>query len=349
MIPQIRLTSQFLVHSPVATPEAVVKHMGAIQAQDYEGSLWAIGSRMGSATRADVESAIKRRTIVRTWPMRGTLHFVPAEDVRWMVELLTPRVLTSAASRHRNLALDEATFAKARAIIEASLQGGKQLSRPDITRKLEEGGIATAGQRGIHILWYWAQKGLICFAEHQGKQPSFALLDEWAPHQASPSRDEAVAILAKRYFASHGPATVKDFGWWSGLTQKDIKAGIAALGQQLTELKDDSGVSFWYASNAEPVVSAPLLLLAPYEEYMLGYKDRRDVLDARHAHHVTPGFNGVFGRIIVKDGMIVGTWRQSVKRNALSIEVKTFLSDDHLDSSQLAAAEDRYKTFVGLR
>jgi len=348
MIPQIRIASQQLVASSLATPEAVVKHMGAIQAQDYEGALWAIGSRLPGSTRADVERAIQQRTIVRTWPMRGTLHFVPAQDVRWMVELLTPRVITSAASRHRNLELDEATFTQARAIIEKSLQGGTQLSRSDLLKRLEENSIATAGQRGIHILWYWVQKGLICFAEHQGKQPSFALLDEWVPDQASPSREEAIALLARRYFASHGPATIQDFAWWSGLTQKDIKMGIEALGSELEELKDKSGTSHWYSRGTHPVASHSLLLLAPYEEYLLGYKDRSMVLDREHAHHVTPGFNGVFGRIIVKDGMVIGTWSRQVRKNTLLIDLKTFLPDENISERELAAAKGRFEHFLGL-
>src|SRR5207237_2162453 len=193
----------------------------------YPGALWAVGLRTRDATEAAIEQAIAERTIVRTWPMRGTLHFVAPEDARWMLQLLTPRVVAANARRvYQQSNLDDATFARSKDLFVDALQGGKQLPRPSLYKVLEAAGISVAGQRGLFILQRLSSEGLICFAARQGKQPTFALLDEWVPISLSktPARDQALAELALRYFTSHGPATVQDFAWWSGLPAADASA-----------------------------------------------------------------------------------------------------------------------------
>lgn len=195
----------------------MVAFFGAVHAQDYRGALWGVGQRVAGATEADVERALAERSIVRTWPMRGTLHFVAPDDVRWMLRLLAPRAIARAAGRHRQLGLDAATFAQSRDRLTAVLAGGNQLTRDAIYAELDRSGISTAGQRGIHILAQLAMEGVICFGARRSKQQTFALLDEWVPSSRMLEGDEALAELAARYFASHGPATLADFAWWSGL------------------------------------------------------------------------------------------------------------------------------------
>lgn len=180
-INRLRLVNQKISGGKFKSPAEVVRWMGAMQAQDYPGALWGVGLRTEESTLAAVEQAIVDREIVRTWPMRGTLHFVPAENVRWMLSLLTPRIVRSAASRHRNLGLDEDIFAKSRTLFEKELQGGKILTRSEMYEMLEQAGISAVGQRGIHILWKLSQEGLLCFGPYKGKQPTFVLLDEWIP------------------------------------------------------------------------------------------------------------------------------------------------------------------------
>ena len=216
-IAQRRLGNQSIAPAASLTPGEVVKRLGAVQAQDYLGALWALGLRMQRAVEADIEQAIANREIIRTWPMRGTLHFVAAEDVRWMLALLTPRILARAARRHQQLALDEATFARSETLFTNALENGRSLTRNQMMDVLEQAGISTKGQRGYHILGWAAQNGLICFGPRQGKQHTFVLLDEWLPSGKSLSREEALAELAHRYFTGHGPATIQDFIWWSGL------------------------------------------------------------------------------------------------------------------------------------
>ena len=199
-----RLYSQSIAPAVLEKPGDVVKRLGAVQAQDYLGALWAIGLRMKAATEKTIEQAICDRKIIRTWPMRGTLHFVAPEDVRWMLALLTPRIITNAARRHRQLELDAATFARSEILFTKALQGGRQLTRPEMMDVLEQDGISTAGQRGYHILWRAAQTGLICFGPRRGKQDTFLLLDDWLPDGKALSRDKSLAeYLAGRGTSRH--------------------------------------------------------------------------------------------------------------------------------------------------
>ncbi|MBI1879200.1 MAG: AlkZ family DNA glycosylase [Chloroflexi bacterium] len=194
-IAQYRLYHQQIATTKFKKPSQVVSWLGAMQAQDYAGAKWSAGLRLPDATDADIEQAIADKTIIRTWPMRGTLHFVAAEDARWLLKLLTPRIIAQTAGRYRQLELDEATFARSKELFAQALQGGKQLTRNEMLQLLEKASISTAGQRGYHILGRSAQDGLICFGAPQGKQQTFTLLDEWAPATKSLERDEALAEL----------------------------------------------------------------------------------------------------------------------------------------------------------
>ncbi|MFN8475856.1 MAG: winged helix DNA-binding domain-containing protein [Anaerolineae bacterium] len=344
-----RLHSQQLLGTQFRTPAEVVDWFGAVQAQDYPGGKWAIGLRLPGATDADIERAIADRSIIRTWPMRGTLHFVAAEDIRWMLEALTPRVVAGASSRHRQLELDDATFARSREVIAAALQGGKRLSRPAMYQTLDAAGISTQGQRGIHILGRLAQEGLICFGPHEGKQPAFVLLDEWAPNAKRLERDVALAELARRYFTSHGPATVQDFVWWSGLTAADARAGLDAVKSALVEERVD-GQSYWLRPDITGgMPPAPLVHLLPaFDEYMVAYRDRGAALRAVQARDIpTPGMI-ILGPIIVADGQFVGAWKRRLGKGSVSVAAQPLLPLTDAETHALAEAARRYGDFVGL-
>src|ERR1700722_4804854 len=192
------IAHQRLINQQIAAPSHkkpcdVVAALGAMQAQDFLGALWAIGLRLPHATEAEVKQAIADRTIIRTWPMRGTLHFVAAADVRWMLELLAPRVIASSARRHELFGLDDALIARIKKLIIGALQGSRQLTRDEMYRLLERADVSVTGQRGFHILWRLAHDGVICFGAHRGKQATFALLDEWLPKTQDLGRDQALA------------------------------------------------------------------------------------------------------------------------------------------------------------
>jgi hypothetical protein len=344
-----RLVNQSIAYAALAKPDEVVKSLGAIQAQDYLGALWAIGLRVKAATEKIVEQAISERQIIRTWPMRGTLHFVAPEDVRWMLALLTPPIITRAARRHRQLGLDAATFARSETLFAKALEGGTRLTRPEMMNVLEQAGIFIDGQRGYHILWWAAQSGLICFGPRQGKQDTFVLLDDWLPKEKTLSRDESLAELAKRYFTGHGPATIQDFRWWTGLPAADARTGLEMVAAQLTHEEFD-GQTYWFSSSLSPAktILPAVYLLPGFDEYLLGYRDRRAVLDPAHATKVVPGGNGMFKPLIVIDGRVVGTWQRTLRKTKVLVTLAPFESLSPTKMEAVAAATEPYGRFLGL-
>lgn len=326
-IAHARLTQQRIAGPTGDQPGDVVRWLGALQAQDYRGALWAIGLRTTGATERSVEQALAERIIVRTWPMRGTLHFVAAPDVRWLLALLTPRVIAHSAGRYRQLELDEATFRRSKEVFARALQGGQQLTRDEMLHALEHAGIAVSasgsGQRGYHLLARAAQDALICFGAPRGKQQTFVLLDEWVSEFGVRPREEALAELTTRYFTSHGPATAQDLMHWSGLTAAEVKTGLGAAGQALT--RATIGDQVHWLPRETPALSrdAPAVHLLPgFDEYLLGYRDRRAVLDPAHALRVCPGNNGMFNSTLMIDGKVTGVWKRTLKKAAVIIEVK---------------------------
>ena len=348
-IARARLANQGIANPAFTEPGAAVAWLGALQAQDYLGSLWAIGLRLTSATEQRVEQALAERAIVRTWPMRGTLHFVAWQDVRWLLALLTRRVIAQTAARYRQLELDDATFARSKAVFANVLQGGKQLTRAEMSQALEQANIATAGQRGYHILVRSAQDGLICFGAPRGKQQTFTLLDEWIPPTNELTRDEALAALAQRYFTSHGPALLTDFAWWSGLPIKEARVGVELAKAQLAQATIQ-GQTYWF-SPAPPISAGhalPIHLLPGFDEYMLGYTNRSASLDPIHAQKIQPGGNGVFSPTIVIDGQVAGTWKRTFKQGAVLIELAPFRPLTPLERDAFSGAAQRYGAFLGL-
>jgi len=327
----------------------VVRWLGAVQAQDYLGSLWAIGLRMQNATEEAVEQAIADRTIIRTWPMRGTLHFVAAADVRWMLTLLTPRIIANSRWRLKQLELDHSVFARSRKTLMRALRGGKQLSRNVMYKALEAAGITTVAGRGLHILWQLAQEGFICFGARQAKHPTFALLDEWAPAAKAKERDAALAELASRYFSSHGPATLQDFSWWSGLTMADARHALEMAKSHLVQ-EVVKGRTYWLSSSVRTAKDGqPTAHVLPaYDEYTVAYKDRSAVLDPLHAKRASTG-NGIFNPIIVIHGDVVGTWKRTLEKGSVVITPNLFTSLTKADRHALVMAAGQYGEFLKAR
>jgi hypothetical protein len=342
-----RLINQRITGEKCGTPEAVVKWMGAIQAQDYGQALWAIGSRTESATITDVESAIAEGRIIRTWPMRGTIHFVPAEDAKWMLNLCASRVLAGRERRMQQLGLTDDDMARCEALFVDALSGGKRLTRPDMLRLVTDVGISTEGQRGYHILGHIAHAGVICLGPMEGKQQTFALLDEWVPQSRDLSREEALAELVWRYFASHGPATEADFARWTGLTLADTRLGLEMVNFRLMSAEIE-GTTYWMTDGGTaPTVEKPVSLLPGFDEYVIGYQDRSAVLSDEHAGKIVPGNNGLFLPMIVVEGQVVGTWKRKLKRRTMDISLHPFEPLGELEA-EVAAAARAYSDFMGL-
>lgn len=343
-----RLLSQYIEGRRFRTPGDVVQWLGAVQAQDYAASLWAVGVRMREATERAVESALANKKIIRTWPMRGTLHFVSPSDVRWMLKYLTPRMVARGALRFRQLELDPTTFSKSRRIFSKSLEGGKRLTRDEAYELLEKNCISCKGQRGIHILWRLAQEGLICHGPRTGKQTTFVLLDEWVPVMPTISRDEALAQLARRYFLSHGPATLQDFAWWSGLTAADAQESLDAVRSSIAS-ETIGNKTYWFADeDASTSRSGPGAHLLPaFDEFLVGYTDRSDAIDQKYAKRMHPG-GGILNATFVAGGLIRGTWTRTMKQNHFELRIKPFESMKRIQRDTLKKAIVRYGRFLGM-
>lgn len=314
-----------------ASPHAVVSHFGALQAQDYLGALWAIGSRMRDAVESDVERAIADRQIVRCWPLRGTLHFAASEDVRWMLDLLAARALQRHRTRlERDFNLDARALQRCRVVAERALRNGSALTRTELYAALERARIPTKNGRGLQIIFALAHQQVLCFGARRGKQPTFVLLDEWVPQSKPKPREEALGELAHRYLRSHGPATAADFAWWSGLTLSEATEAIALAGPQREP-------------RARP--KRRLFLLPPFDEFTVAYKDRGDILDPSFAKKVNAG-GGMLNAVLVIDGIVSGTWKRTIRGDGVEVDLAPIHTLDATEMRAVAGEAERYARFL---
>lgn len=346
----LRLHNQQITQPGFKTPAQVLGWLGGIQGQDYSGAKWSLGLRLPGSTDHDIEKAIEKGSIVRTWPMRGTLHFVAASDVHWLLALTAPRNIAANARRHRELELDERVFQRSMDIFIKALQGGQQRTRDELYASLEAAGISVAGQRGYHLLWRAASDALICCAAVRGKQQTFALLDEWIAKTRRFTPDDASAELARRYFTSRGPATWKDYLWWSGLAAADARAGFEMLKPELVHASI-AGKDYWMApglAGMTPATPAAIVHAPPgFDEYLLGYQDRSAVLEAEHAGKVCPGGNGMFASTIIVNGRVAGVWSRTLKKQLITISAQPFTALGKTQERLFAQAAQRYAAFLG--
>lgn len=341
-----RLHNQHLTQPTLATPAEVVRWFGAVQAQEFPSALWAMGLRMASATEATVEQAVNDRSIVRTWPMRATIHFVPPEDARWMLKLLARRQLSRFAGMYRKAGLTEEVLAQAGPVLEKALADGEPRLRKELYATLTAAGIETGhNQRGMFIVTHWAHRGLICLGPRQGKQYTFALSEAWLPPAPLLEGDEALATLATRYFRSHGPATLQDFVWWTGLTVGEARQGIELAAPAL-EMETVKGRSYWSRPVAAPEPPRLAAFLLPaFDEYTVAYKDRSAVVAPERMAATTQGL----APAIVLDGQVVGTWRRTLKKEEVRLELRPLRPLDADEQTAIAAAAERYAHFLNLR
>ena len=341
----LRLASQRIA-SPrdLTTPTDVARWMLALQSQDYAGALWAIGLRLPGCTSADVEAALAAGEIVRSWPMRGTLHIVAADDLGWMMDIAARRQATWAAKRRSDLGITDDELVRAGDIAVELMTGGRVVRRDALLTAWEGRGIPTTGQRGYHLLWNLAHHKLIVFGPHDAKQPTFTLFEEWVTRHRDLAGDEALAEFATRYFRSHGPATERDFAWWASITLGDARKGIAAAVG--LERRDVDGVSYYLAEGAEAAASG-VFALPGFDEYLLGYQDRSPALAPEFAQRIVPGNNGMFLPTVVVDGEVVGTWKRTESAKKVTVDLSEFTTMTKKGHAGFERAIKRYGEFVG--
>ena len=343
---RLRLANQRLSVTTLSTPAQVVRWLGAAQAQEYGGAKWSLALRMQNGSDEVIEQAFTAGEILRTHLMRPTWHFVPAEDIRWMLELTAPRVHTVNGTMYRQHALDTETLVRSSAVLESALGGGRHLTRAELAAELRRAGISADGVRLGYILHYAELEGLICSGPRRGKQFTHALLAERAPQAQSLPREQALATLTRRFFSSHGPATLKDFSWWSGLTMADARIGLEIARSDLLSEEID-GLVYWRPA-ASPDVEPPspyAYLLQPYDEYTIAYRHYWPVFDPDHRQQILAA---AFYGIIILDGRLVGNWGRTIKGKQTLIKTALFRPLSEPETAALQAAAARFGDFVGM-
>ncbi|HTI58580.1 winged helix DNA-binding domain-containing protein [Mucilaginibacter sp.] len=341
---QLRLRNQHLNEPGFTKPAEVVKWLGAVQAQDYAGAKWAIGQRLMNGSDKIIEKAFNDGEILRTHVMRPTWHFVAPQDIRWMLDLTAARVRAIAATRHRQLQLDEKVFSKCTNTLTRVLEGGKQLARTQLIDTLRNAGIKIEEQRFVHIMMEMELRQLICSGGTEGKQLTYTLLDDRVPKTAAISRDEALATMAGRYFASHGPATLQDFAWWSGLTVADCKAGLEMIKSNLVN-KD----GYWFADPEIGTVKQNRAYLLPnYDEYIVSYKDRSATILEKNIDKADPR-GTIFNHTVIVNGKIEGIWKRELKKETVIIDITPFKLLSKQANAAIDSAAKRYAKFLELK
>lgn len=341
----IRLHNQHLLGKKFTSPEEVVRWLGAVQSQDFPAAKWTLGLRFNNATDAKVEEAYNAGRILRTHVMRPTWHFVMPEDIYWMQDLTSTRVKQFMKTYNKKLELDDTVFAKTNKVIVKALEKHKYLTRQEFRTLFAEMKITTDVQKLAHIVSWAELDSLICSGPRRGKQFTYALLSERAPKVIKLGREESLAKLAWRYFGSHGPAQVKDFAWWSGLTVKDAQLGVelnkSKLAKETIEEKD------YYLS---PATSFPKIkesiafLLSIYDEYVISYKDRSALGGEKNAAQLLAMGNALTA-VVILNGKIVGTWKRKLKKDTVEFKLDLFGKFSKKEMDAIEGAQENYSKF----
>lgn len=348
-ISNIRLLNQQLLNPLFNNPKELVSWMGAMQAQNYPMVKWAVGMRLKSATLQTVDEALRKGEILRTHVMRPTWHLVAAEDIRWMLKLSAQRIIAANDSYAKgyDLEISEELYRKSYHLLEKILCGNKSLTRQEIAEHFNRSGIQVDTHRMTRFMSRAEQVGIVCSGEDKGGKCTYALLEERVAPVPEITKDEALARMARSYFRSHSPAVLQDFIWWSGLPITEARLAIYLIESELTA--EQWNGQTWYVHNAcrtRGKIAGCLHLLPSYDEYLLGYKDRTDVLPKEHYPKAFTN-NGLFYPVILHEGQVIGNWNKSARKGGKQIEHSCFRLHDCLNEVVLNGEKERYIRFLG--
>jgi hypothetical protein len=348
-IPPYRLHNQFLAQTDITEPAEVVKRLGAVQSQDYAGAKWALAQRLKYApTDAAIEKAFNEGKILRTHVMRPTWHFVAPTDIRWMLDLTAPRVKIAMAHMDRQLGLDKSILKKSNTTLRKALQGNGQLTRSELAPILKKAGVPVDGYHLGQLMGHAELDQVVCSGGRKGKQFTYALLEERAPQAKTLEREVALVKLTKRYFKSHGPATLQDFVWWSGLTTRDARKGMEAVKSEF-EQETIAGQIYWFSAPTLTESSSSFAYLLPnYDEYTVGYRDRSAIFDRSHIDKLSAFRESILTQVMVINGKVSGTWKRTLKKNEVIIEFASFTALTKEENQAVVVAAQQYGKFLEL-
>jgi hypothetical protein len=344
----LRLLNQRLIDKKFAKPEDVVRYFGAVQSQDYAAAKWSLGLRLENATDETIEQALNEGRILRTHVLRPTWHFVSPEDVRGFLDLTAPRIKRFTTYYANKLGLTEAVFKQTNKIITKALIEHIYLTRQEIKTVLSGEGIETDVPRLGHIVANAEIDCIITSGPRRGKESTYALLEKRVPQTRTLTKDESLARLTKKYFTSHGPAQIKDFAWWSGLSVKDATNGVDMIRSKLESVKIDDKI---YLCSPEQEYHQTdrqnVFLLSVYDEYFISYADRSDIFDEKYKRKLPIG-NALLTSLIIIDGKVSGTWKRTIDRQGIKVKLFPFekLSEQNADTIQKIVKD--YGRFFGL-
>lgn len=343
-----RLYNQHLNPPRAATPTESVAWFGAVQGQEYLGTIWSVAQRLaGPVTNADLDAAFDAGAFLRTHVMRPTWHLVAPADLRWLLALTGPRVHRLNDLYYRQGELDAPLLKRSRAVMVKALRDHHYLTRAEVQAALKQAGIDRSGNPLAYILMHAELEGLVCSGPRRGKQFTYALLEERVPPAPAITREEALAELVRRYFQSHGPAQAHDFAWWSGLTLADTKAGLDLVGNALERVTVD-GVDYWLVPSDPPALPAELFLLPTFDEYGIAYKDRSAFYNREDAGKTEAGYTGGFPHFMVYRGRVIGLWRRTLTKKTVQVETQFWRDDTPATRRAFTAAAQRYAAFLRL-
>jgi hypothetical protein len=383
-----RLSAQLLRGPGLASPEDVVRHLLAVQAQEFPYARWSLAQRTrlagaGPVTAGDVEQAVAEGRILRTHILRPTWHFVHRDDLRWLMALSAPRLHQGNDTTYRRVGIDAATAGRSTQLLADAVRGGRHLTRDQLAARLQDAGFEAVGLRLAYLIMY-AEVSSVLVSGAPVRSPggalkqTYALFDERVPPgPATPiTREEALGRLARRYFTSRGPATVKDCAGWSGLTATDVRHGVRVAQEAapdalaatvvdgveyffdpvaVTEEAGKGGPGDTAASLSASVPSAPIPridLIQCYDEYIMGYFPTRHYLGGTAPAYPTAGEPL---HVVLLDGRMAGSWRHTMFPGRCELDIRLSGAGDLSDPARASAldgavqeAVDRYGSFLGL-
>lgn len=339
-----RLYNQHISRQVFTQAAELVEWMGAVQAQDYGGAKWAIGLRLQNGRDETIEKAVADGSIIRLHVLRPTWHFVSPLDVRWMLDLTAPRIYAASASQNRTLQLDSAIFKRSNDALAKALGHGGQLPRAEMAAVLEKAGVKTSEQRFIHLLMRAELDKVICSGARQGKQFTYALFDDRVPASAPLIKDEALAQLARRYFTSRGPATVRDFSWWSGLAAADAMRGLDIIKSELISITANDR-EYWTGPDMQTLdLKAPVAHLLPaFDEFAVAYSDRTAIVKPTYLNQAR---YVIFDPVIVINNQVTGNWKRSINKSKIDVISAPFGKLTKSEIKSVDAASKRYRKFI---
>ncbi|HTT92553.1 MAG TPA: winged helix DNA-binding domain-containing protein [Acidimicrobiales bacterium] len=339
-----RLYGLLLRGQALTSPAGVVGQMTAVQAQDHPQARWSVAQRMaGTPDAAAVDTAFADGRFVRVHMLRPTWHYVAATDLRWLMCLSGPRVDAANARQYEAEGLGPRPLARSNEIVGQAVASGPR-TRRELAVAIENGGVSTAGLRLTLILMHAELTGVVCSGPMQGKQHTYAAFDDRAGPEPGPRGDEALGQLAWRYFSTRGPATVRDFSWWSGLNARDARLGLELARSRLIGRELD-GRMYWCTEQELPPTKKPGVdLVQCYDEMIISYSESRDIVQTTHTGFPFLSRSGGFSNVVLLDGKLLGHWRRASRGS--SVEVRTDKVLGARQQAALAEAIGRYRHFA---